>query len=339
MKKNKIISLVLVCLIVFSNITFACAVESNEYETSLRTVNWYKLAWKILKSVGGNYTWDTKTPTYSTGDNMDHCSSGSHLFNEGENQGKVKHDVSVRNISNDELTSFVENSNPLTWTRKALISYYDSNGREIGNKSVTHEQFYSINPSGSGTFRVEFSTAQEHKWNCHIEYWHYDDYNGVSRTASINDVNFYKTSNKIYKIPSESHNNSMVQSKKNANYLSMNMLLNQLYDAKLHTFVSDFKDYNIGDEIIFEDTIKNIYYDHNIYATIFVFDTNNEQVEWPFAGDLMNRYSVGQKLSLKFKIVEEYSDDNITIEKLDYIMDGLENIENNLYPNIENYLY
>lgn len=338
MKRNKIISLILVCMIIFVNSTFAYAVESNQSEIDIMDINWNKLAWKVLKVIGGSYFWDTKTASNSTGANMDQCSLATHSFNDGDTGGKLRHDIYVRNISNDELTSFVENSNPLTWFNKALISYYNPNRYEIGNKSVTHEQYYSINPTGSGTFEVEFSTAQNHTWNCYVQYWHYDDYNGVSKTAPINGVNFYKTSNKIYKIPSDSHNNS-IQNKNNVSCISMNELLSQLYDNELKTFVSDFKDYNIGNKITFEDIIKNIYYDNSKDVTIFTFDTNNGQVEWPFTGNLINSYSIGQKLTLKFEIVEEYSDDYITIEQLDYIKDGLINLDNNLYPNIENYLY
>jgi hypothetical protein len=122
--------------------------------------------------------------------------------------------------------------------------------------------------------------------------------------------------------------------------LDINMLTEQIYDKGLNRFVYCFKDFNIGNKILFSNNIRQIYFDSNENATFFILRSvdNNESIKWGFTGDLTKNYRIGDKLELEFEVIEKYSDESITFEILDYIEDGLEKINNQSYLDINDYL-
>ena len=111
------LTIIIVCFMGINSIQVSAKEIRNdskeECEMRVNKQRWYEWAWKVLQYVGGKVNWDSKTPSYKAGVNMDQCSSGAHTFNNGSNAGKLKHDITVRKISNDEIDCFVENSNPL----------------------------------------------------------------------------------------------------------------------------------------------------------------------------------------------------------------------------------
>jgi hypothetical protein len=151
----------------------------------------------------------------------------------------------------------------------------------------------------------------------------------------------YITKDNIYMEPSINHkilnllkNNELINKP-----LDIDMLSEQIYDKELNRFVYSFKDFNVGDKILFSNNIERIYFDSNENATFFILKSVDDQnVKWAFTGDLTKNYKVGDKLQLEFKVIEKYSDQNITFETLDFIEDGLERIKNQTYPDINDYL-
>lgn len=341
------LTIIIVCFMGINSIQVSAKEIRNdskeECEMRVNKQRWYEWAWKVLQYVGGKVNWDSKTPSYKAGVNMDQCSSGAHTFNNGSNAGKLKHDITVRKISNDEIDCFVENSNPLNWGKKALIAYYNPSGKELGNKSVTHEQHYYLNPSGSGNFTAEFSTANNDTWNCYIHYWHYDGENGKSLLTSNNDseLEFYRIGERVYRIPSDSYKRECVsrEYENPKEVISLNELLEQMYDEKTGHYVKQYKDYNVGECIGIEEKIKDIYYNSTLNITYFVFDTVEGECEWGFEGDLTKEFEKEQIIKFRFEVVEEYKDEHIVVENLNYILEGTKQIEDGRTPNIKEYIW
>uniref|UniRef100_UPI004056D791 hypothetical protein n=1 Tax=Agathobacter sp. TaxID=2021311 RepID=UPI004056D791 len=74
------------------------------------------------------------------------------------------------------------------------------------------------------------------------------------------------------------------------------------------------------------------------HAVYICFDGDNGLVSWPFSGNLTERFKKGDTLSLLFSVVEEYQDDNIIFENLDYFAEGAEALQNSTYLSIDSYL-
>lgn len=121
-------------------------------------------------------------------------------------------------------------------------------------------------------------------------------------------------------------------------YLDLEGLNAQLYDTEIRETVNNFRDYNVGDPLLFSDKISDISYDKKADATTVKLLYKGNEVTWPFKGDLTDRYKPGDMLSLQFTVVSEYSYDGYLFENLDYFVDGASAKQKNQYVDIRQYL-
>ena len=85
--------------------------------------------------------------------------------------------------------------------------------------------------------------------------------------------------------------------------------------------------------------IDGIQYIPEENKTILTFKTDKgEDLVWPFSNDLSNEFSVGEEISLDLKVVSEFESEGYTFQNLDYILEAYAGMENNIYPDIHNYL-
>lgn len=112
-----------------------------------------------------------------------------------------------------------------------------------------------------------------------------------------------------------------------------------IWDEELKCSVNQLKHYNIGDDVVVKDVVYEVAYDSDKDVTTLQFGNTSEgSCEWPFAGDLRERIKVGDELTFKFKIVEEYATEDYTFETLNYFLDSYDLLDNDSAADIDNYL-
>lgn len=238
-------------------------------------------------------------------------------------------------------------TNTLNWTDKISVILTTPDGkRDVINKSITQGQLASYDSASPyGTYQLRFVENDASKWTCYYTLY---DFNYVSRsgvrkavTTDGDMVEYIITEDntKIYTVRSNYQNNIIESFNDNGENEVLNIikLSSQFFDENTQTYVNDLKDYNIGDMIYFQDTIKTVKYNESDNSTSFIFDNKDYSTEWKFNGDLTNQYQANDTIRLKFKVVKEYSSNGYIFENIDYIYDGL-NLESG-YPNISNYLW
>lgn len=61
-------------------------------------------------------------------------------------------------------------------------------------------------------------------------------------------------------------------------------------------------------------------------------------LNWVFAGDLRDLYSIGDYMELQFTVEKEFEYDNHEFENLDYCIEGMKLEKEGKYPLINDYL-
>lgn len=116
-------------------------------------------------------------------------------------------------------------------------------------------------------------------------------------------------------------------------------LVNEFQDNKLNMSVNRLKNYNVGDTVYVRDTIADLVYDVDKDTTVMYFGQSEDSCfEWPFAGDLRKQFNIGDELTFKFSVVEEYSTNAYTFETLDYFLDSYDLMDEGTAANIDTYL-
>ena len=99
------------------------------------------------------------------------------------------------------------------------------------------------------------------------------------------------------------------------------------------------RDYNTGDDIIFEDTIDKIQFNPNENNTSLFFLLDNEYIEWKFNGNITNKYKKEDRINLHFKVITVKQYKGITFESIDFFKDSSNGInKQGPYPCISDYL-
>lgn len=350
MKKSKrLICTLLTTAIISSQAIGVLALDNNgtfEESTGVNLANnprayWWQTAWDILKA-GANVAneWIYINPVYEKNQYYIKVGSGSIDFNNKTYGGLSRHNVYV-DSTESEIDAWVERSF-VDFFSKMVISL-DSPSGFHSSKTVTHQQHFIVKPNRTGTWQLRYTTPDSKRWSC---WFFYDPVAPIKSVSSQTLTNIetgekitsdlYRTSEKMYTVPSVEFKNKNVKDLNNTDALNMDKLMLQTYDEEIGRFVNEFKDYSIGDTLIFEDSISNISYDKDIDATQFTFmGKDGDTVDWYFDGDLTNEYKISDVLKLKFKVVEEYSDENFTFETLDYIKSS----SNGKFDEINNYLF
>ena len=225
--------------------------------------------WYILKKASTAYY--SRSPSIKVGDNYVHSSTGSIYFNQGDTGTAAKVSVSLpwSRMAIDVHVS----SDALNWLDKISIILTTPDGkRDVINKSISRGQLASYDSASPyGTYQLRFVENDASKWTCYYTLY---DFNYVPRsgvrkavTAEGDMVEYIITEDntKIYTIRSNYQDNILEPFNDNGKneVLSITELSSQFFDERSQTYVNDLKDYNIGDVIYFQDTIKT----KNIYNT------------------------------------------------------------------------
>ena len=300
--------------------------------------------WYIIKKASNAYY--SKPPTVTYGYNWTQSSTGSIFFNLGTTGASTKIIVYL-----PDSTYSIEawaNCDAINWTQKISVLLTNKNNNDVINKSITRAQLTYYSPKSSyGNHTLRFVENDVYKWNCYYKVIDHDKqipptYQSISNPGTVSSAFSASDRNQVieytndidgnvYVIPSDREKNLMLKP-----VLNMEELSKQLYDSSLQTYVDDFKDFDIGDTILFSDKIKDIKYNEENNSTSFTFSSFNGDVVWEFNGDLTNQYQKWDRLNLQFNVVESYSTNDYVFETLDYIQEGLNNYEGER-PNIEDY--
>lgn len=129
------------------------------------------------------------------------------------------------------------------------------------------------------------------------------------------------------------------QEQQKAPTLDIKQLNNQFYDEKSGISVDYLRDYNTGDDIIFEDIIDKIQFNPNENNTSLFFLLDNEYIEWKFNGNITNKYKKEDRINLHFKVITVKQYKGITFESIDFFKDSSNGInKQGPYPCISDYL-
>ena len=171
-----------------------------------------------------------------------------------------------------------------------------------------------------GTYRAMFSEEGSNKWDCGAVLYNYNAATTSLMNVDDNNIIFNADKTRYYIRPSASE--ETVQLCNVQKDFSVSDLYNQFYDNKLQDFVYVLKDLAIGDVIHVKDVISGISYDAENNRTILEFDTKFGTAKWPFDGDLTSIYSVGNRLEFEFEVVNEYEDETMTFENINYFKEA-----------------
>ncbi|MEA1975053.1 MAG: hypothetical protein U9N10_05790 [Bacillota bacterium] len=327
--------------------------EENTISQKIK-VPWFKIVWEVISYAGNE--WFDRDPIYKEFDNYQYVSSGTIDFNKVEIGGRASHKVEITD-NHRKIDAFAQ-ANWIHFLSKLVISIDDSNGDDVLSRTVSsdrHVYYETEYNSPTGEWKVSYSDEDKTAWDLWLFLWDTDvyskSYSNIKGPQNVTMIDLknnkkvmaktYITKDNIYMEPSINHKNlNLLKNNELINKpLDIDMLSEQIYDKETNRFVYSFKDFNIGDKILFSNNIEKIYFDSNENATFFILKSdNNQSVKWAFIGDLTKNYKIGDKLQLEFEVIEKYSDKNITFETLDFIEDGLGKIKNQLYPDINGYL-
>lgn len=326
----------------FSSNNFAQGNRVDLFTPSAVKVPWASIGFKILK-YGTNEWLFQREATAEDSDYRTIISSGKIKFNSDGNGSSVKHDVDIE-YKNNRIDTFAQTA-LINWLDKIAVNITDSSGNYVQNKTVTHNQHTYYEAKKTGRYTVEYTDTKKNSWDIWIQVDKFGEPQ-YPKFASVKDISadtlifksidgkegiFVKEiDGNVYRLPSSTHmfNGNTQQSTS----LNMFNLHEQLFDKENNGYVSNFKDYQVGDSINFTDYIQDIEYSHEYGYTIFGFlGPEGTVTNWAFNGDLTNDYLVGEALSLEFSVVQSAG----IFETLDYIKEAT---ESELAPEIGKYL-
>lgn len=373
MKKNNftIILIISLCLVMFTNtsvIAISTFVDFNEQEidkyieyitnnktvtsdsdNSINDVFWdlflTGVDWVISKISGAVFY---REPDVVEGPNWCQVSTGSLTYgNDDDDIRRVRRELDLPQKFTIDAWAQTDWHN---WLEKINIWIEDEDGYEVAGANATHNQ-HVIHYADPEYYELYYSSS-DGEWDHYVMLLDFtEDSEGYSADKIKYAVNSDGTkfeymldenSNKHYVLPSGIFNaNTSFRKNVLDNGIALNArdLYYQFYDSELKISVNALKDFDVGDSIIFEDTIKDIKYDHETNSTKIYFDCLDScELMWPFNGDLTEKYVVDDSLRLKFEVVEEYSEDSYVFENLDYILEGYKGVLGGSYPELEDYI-
>lgn len=324
-------------------------INVNSY--NVEAINYLSLVktalWKI--AVYGDTAYFYRSPRIVEGPNWVQSNTGDQYFNK-EVGASVKVRINLGK-SNMNLDCFAQTTPLQMFFAKLSVILLSPDGSEtLINRTVTHNQHsYYSTKAPYGIYTLLFVDQDKTKWDC---YYTLTDYNyGLtsstntlsSETVSIATNNNELASGIIDVNTDKSYilrTDDLLKKDKINIHKAINIeeLDEQFYDDMLGMYVNTMKDYEIGDTVLFSDSIVDIEYNDEDDYTIFYLESSDTTILWPFAGDLRSEYRPGDTLDLQFDVVEEFSSDGNLFTNIDYLLDGMKLEASKEYPNIENYL-
>lgn len=215
-----------------------------------------------------------------------------------------------------------------------------------------HSRFYEAygNIRTLGTYDFRYIYTDSETWDLRISFndLFYPDVpiepqaicpgNNATFQHILNRNDKMEISLRTYNLPDTlSEEYYLVQSMANNHYLTLQDLIDEMTDPITNHEVDLIRDYDAGDTVFFEDTIRSVTYNLDRNITEFKFLSTAEEFRaLEFWGDLTNEYSVGDTLRLCFQVIEIGKVNDISVESFDYLEDY--NFEGDAAPHIEPYL-
>ncbi|WP_202079727.1 hypothetical protein [Caldalkalibacillus salinus] len=309
----------------------------RDIEASNHSRPWVSHAWKIISKTG-DWWFDTR-PKTQNGPNADLFSSGSLMFNSNQHGPLARHDVEIQSVQSESIEAFAQTS-AVNWPGNITIIISDPDNNDVVSQTVTSHEFVYHEPDKLGSYTVRYVQNHRETWDAQLYHWHSHKEDGQpcaphGECVSPDGLTLKEVDDgKFYIVPSEFHMNAR-NTQNFGRSMTLSTLQEQNYDQALGAHVRYFKNFDIGDDVIFEDMILDITYDPGSDETRFAFEDRLGGIsEYPFKGDLRQRYDVGQTLKLAFTVVSEY--DSEPFEVLNYIKYGLDN--DGEAPEIDDYL-
>lgn len=293
--------------------------------------------WRVVRGID-NAVFLRDANAYIEG-NSSCTNSGDVAFGNGSDE-ITSVTVSAEITTDGFLLDLFGQTNITNWLSEICIEIEDDNGDLLEGKYVGHNQHLFYYPEAEGTHKISYHAGDGEKWDC----WAYvlaPDSRSNMIQSNLDENFIYNVENgKSYLIPSIQFISSMnTEFVAENNELDATELFNQFYDPSLKCSVNMLKDYSVGDKLIFSDNIDDILYNESKDITYLYFKvSNNESFKWPFDGNLMTRFSVGDHVKMEFTVEEEYSNHNYSFENLNYILDGYNGLDNGIYPSIDDYI-
>lgn len=295
----------------FSTIISVCL--CTVMTTPAFAVNWWQVGWIVANNVIDrvvNLDGQSSNDQYST-----YMVSPSIVFNNGTNGGEFYMRPQVSN----RVTSFemhAHRANPVDFGANIVLALSTTSGKRVINKTVGTNQYVSYTRSssdGTGTWDARFTEDDSGKnWQCY-----YRQYYGNGRSLptiidvpNTNLIDYLANDGTTFRYNA---NPDQPRTTK-APTLDIKQLNNQFYDEKSGISVDYLRDYNTGDDIIFEDIIDKIQFNPNENNTSLFFLLDNEYIEWKFNGNITNKYKKEDRINLHFKVITVKQYKGITFE-------------------------
>lgn len=284
-------------------------------------VNWWQVGWIVANNVIDrvvNLDGQSSNDQYST-----YMVSPSIVFNNGTNGGEFY----MRPQVSSRVTSFemhAHRANPVDFGANIVLALSTTSGKRVINKTVGTNQYVSYTRSssdGTGTWDARFTEDDSGKnWQCY-----YRQYYGNGRSLptiidvpNTNLIDYLANDGTTFRYNA---NPDQPRTTK-APTLDIKQLNNQFYDEKSGISVDYLRDYNTGDDIIFEDIIDKTQFNPNENNTSLFFLLDNEYIEWKFNGNITNKYKKEDRINLHFKVITVKQYKGITFESIDFFKDS-----------------
>lgn len=325
----------------------------SESQVEANYLAWLKkLVWPVAKSVAGgagDYFYNVE-PSYTSSQYGETITPGSIDFNSDTAGAATYFDFKIPSTGHS-VNVYADSVWYSIFTRKISVTLTNPYGYYVINRTVNPTQWSTYSPGITGDYRATWTQNSSQSWTPYLGYRYDNGYaianditndiislNTVSaKNSDTKDVNEHmitvETYGNIIK-PSKEHISHNSKSKNSNTFLNAVELDQQFIDSSLGVHVYGMKDYEVGDNVYFEDTIVDIKYDEEKNHTKFTFN-GGEDYMMVFRGDLTNEYKVGEMLNLKFKVKQLIKGDN-KLAIIDYFKHGLD--YNKKAPNINKYL-
>ncbi len=281
------------------------------------------------------------------GSNYVKVSSGSIEYNNGTNGSSSYIDINARSPYNssgnpDMSISLATSCSFLTGLTDVMaVTLTNPSGSYVINTTLGMNGItaYGIKKaSAQGTYRATYAVTKNQKWTTSATI--FDANTPTKSSFDINNQNMVIdwNDNKYYYIPTNDETvSTFVLS--NKDILDVDELYEQFWDSKLNKYVYDLKNYVVGDNLIVSDSIKDITYDSEKKRTILEFDTRRGTAYWPFDGNLLSQYNVGDQVTFAFSVVQAYASKSYVFESLDYFQHAEDKLyDSSINVNITDYL-
>lgn len=227
-----------------------------------------------------------------------------------------------------ELTAFATVNNIFYDPIDVEIRNLNTNALVLQPTTVTDGSIITYTVPGSGinqNYELKYSNSFTKKsWNLGFRFRHYlADLTGIYPQVINNydedDFIIEEINNRILIKPSQSIQTFDYRNDNNTNIqLSFKELRDQFYWDDLEIKMNYAKNYKAGDEIIINDEIIDIVYNKLKDSTSFGFKSANlgNEIEYiTFNGDLSSKYSIGDRITLRFTLL---SIDGSEFVEIDY---------------------